>query len=71
MNDIVKNTELFVNILGMSRTSEVQKWDHEAFQRAFRWAHYFEQVIFHYSQGRIQGVLDSGIPVWAPKLWSP
>ncbi|XP_057313694.1 uncharacterized protein LOC130655007 [Hydractinia symbiolongicarpus] len=44
MNDIVKNTELFVNILGMSRTSAVQKWDREAFQRAFRWAHYFEQV---------------------------
>lgn len=44
MNDIVKNTELFVNILSMSRTSAVQKWDHEAFQRAFRWAHYFEQV---------------------------
>ena len=44
MNDIVKNTELFINIMGMSRTSSVQKWDHEAFQRAFRWAHYFEQV---------------------------
>ena len=48
MNDIVKNTELFINILGMSRTSSVQKWDHEAFQRAFRWAHYFEQVTFSY-----------------------
>ena len=44
MNDISKNTELFVNILGMSRTSGVQKWDHEAFQRAFRWANFFEQV---------------------------
>ncbi|XP_066914138.1 uncharacterized protein [Clytia hemisphaerica] len=44
MNDIVKNTELFISIMGMSRTSSVQKWDHEAFQRAFRWAHYFEQV---------------------------
>lgn len=43
-NDIVKNTELFINIMGMSRTSSVQKWDHEAFQRAFRWAHYFEQI---------------------------
>lgn len=48
MNDIVKNTELFVNILGMSRTSAVQKWDREAFQRAFRWAHYFEQVSYLY-----------------------
>lgn len=44
MNEISKNTELFVNILGMSRTSAVQKWDHEAFQRAFRWANFFEQV---------------------------
>lgn len=44
MNNIQTNTALFVNILSMSRTSEVQKWDHEAFQRAFRWAHYFEQV---------------------------
>lgn len=44
MNDICKNTELFVNILGMSRTSAVQQWDHEAFQRAFKWANYFEQV---------------------------
>lgn len=44
MNDISKNTELFVNILGMSRTSGVQKWDHEAFQRAFRWANFLEQV---------------------------
>ena len=44
MNEISKNTELFVNILGMSRTSAVQKWDHETFQRAFRWANFFEQV---------------------------
>ncbi|XP_002159683.3 uncharacterized protein LOC100210454 isoform X1 [Hydra vulgaris] len=44
MNDLNKNIELFVNILGMARTSTVEKWDKEAFLRAFKWAHYFEQV---------------------------
>ena len=44
MNDVLKNVDLFISILGMSRSIEVQKWDKEAFQRAFRWAQYFEQV---------------------------
>lgn len=44
MNEVLKNCELFVNILRMSRTVQVQRWDREAFQRAFRWAAYFEQV---------------------------
>ena len=44
MNDILKNVEPFLNILGMSHSSVVQQWDQEAFNRAFKWAHFFEQV---------------------------
>ena len=47
MNSINKNIELFINILGMARTSTVLKWDKEALLRAFRWAQYFEQVMIY------------------------
>ena len=44
MEQILKNTALFINILGMSRTSAVQQWDAEELKRALKWADYFQQV---------------------------
>jgi len=46
MEQILKNTALFVNILGTSRTSAVQQWDVQEFKRALKWADYFQQVHF-------------------------
>ena len=44
MEQILKNTALFINVMGMSRTSAVQQWDIEELKKAFKWADYFQQV---------------------------
>lgn len=44
MEEVVKNTHAFVDVLCMARGEAVQGWDEDTFQRAFKWAQYFEQV---------------------------
>ena len=44
MEQVLENATLFINILGMSRTSSLQQWDFEELMRAFSWADYFQQV---------------------------
>ena len=44
MNEILKNTHVFVDILSMARCDAVQQWDEGAFQKAYKWANYFEEV---------------------------
>ena len=44
MNEVLKNTHAFVNILCMARCEAVQQWDEDAFRRAHKWAKYFEEV---------------------------
>ena len=44
MNEILKNTHIFVEVLRMARCNAVQQWDEEAFQKAKKWANYFEEV---------------------------
>jgi len=44
MNEILKNTHIFVEVLRMARCNAVQQWDEEAFQKAQKWANYFEEV---------------------------
>ena len=46
MEQILKNSALFINVLGMSRTSSVQLWDADELKKAFKWAGYFEQVVW-------------------------
>ncbi|KAK3696485.1 hypothetical protein QZH41_011795 [Actinostola sp. cb2023] len=43
MDEVVKNTHAFVDILCMARGQAVQSWGEETFHRAFKWAQYFEQ----------------------------
>lgn len=44
MNEILKNTHIFVEVLRMARCNAVQQWDEEAFKKAQKWANYFEEV---------------------------
>ncbi len=44
MDEVLKNAALFLDILRMSKTRMIQQWDAEAFQRAVKWARYFEQA---------------------------
>ena len=44
MNEILKNTHIFVDVLCMSRCDAVRQWDEGAFQKAYKWANYFEEV---------------------------
>ncbi|XP_065058766.1 uncharacterized protein LOC135686465 [Rhopilema esculentum] len=44
MEQVLKNTVSFIEVLGMSRTSHLQEWDTQALSRAFQWADYFENV---------------------------
>ena len=44
MNEILKNTHVFVDVLCMSRCDAVRQWDEGAFQKAYKWANYFEEV---------------------------
>ena len=44
MNEILKNTHVFVDVLCMSRCDTVRQWDEGAFQKAYKWANYFEEV---------------------------
>ena len=44
MNEILKNTHVFVEVLSMARCDAVQQWDEAAFQKAYKWANYFEEV---------------------------
>ena len=44
MNQVLKNTHIFVDVLGMARCDSVQEWDEAAFRKAYKWAHYFEEV---------------------------
>lgn len=45
MDEVIKNTHSFVDILCMARGEAVQRWDEDTFHRAFKWAQYFEQVL--------------------------
>lgn len=44
MDEVVKNTHAFIDILCMARGEAVQGWDEDTFHKAFKWAQYFEQV---------------------------
>ena len=44
MNEVFKNTHLFVEVLSMARCDAVQQWDESAFEKAYKWASYFEEV---------------------------
>ena len=44
MNEILKNTHIFVDVLSMARCDAVQQWDEGAFQKAYKWSNYFEEV---------------------------
>ena len=44
MSEILKNTHVFVDVLSMARCDAVQQWDEGAFQKAYKWANYFEEV---------------------------
>ena len=60
MEQILKNTALFVNILGTSRTSAVQQWDVQEFKRALKWADYFQQVFCFLQLHSFVDVMFSG-----------
>ena len=44
MNEVFKNTHVFVEVLSMARCDAVQQWDESAFEKAYKWASYFEEV---------------------------
>lgn len=44
MNEVFKNTHVFVEVLSMARCDAVQHWDESAFEKAYKWASYFEEV---------------------------
>lgn len=46
MNEVLKNTHIFVDVLRMARSDEVKQWDESAFEKAFKWAGYFEEVYY-------------------------
>lgn len=47
MNEVLKNTHVFVDVLNMARCDEVKQWDQSAFEKAFKWAGYFEEASGH------------------------
>lgn len=47
MNEVLKNTHVFVDVLRMARSDEVKQWDESAFEKAFKWAGYFEEASLH------------------------
>lgn len=49
MNEVLKNTHVFVDVLSMARCDGVQQWDESAFEKAFKWASYFEEASVHCS----------------------
>ena len=44
MNEVLKNTHVFVDILSMARCDAVQQWDEAAFEKSYKWASYFEEA---------------------------
>ena len=44
MNEVLKNTHVFVDVLSMARCDAVQQWDESAFEKAYKWASYFEEA---------------------------
>ena len=44
MNEVFKNTHVFVEVLSMARCDAVQQWDESAFEKAYKWASYFEEA---------------------------
>ena len=44
MNEVLKNTHIFVDVLSMARCDAVQQWDESAFEKAYKWAGYFEEA---------------------------
>ena len=44
MNEVLKNTHIFVDVLSMARCDAVQQWDETAFEKAYKWASYFEEA---------------------------
>ena len=44
MNEVLKNTHIFVDVLSMARCDAVQQWDESAFEKAYKWASYFEEA---------------------------
>lgn len=52
MNEIFKNTHVFVEVLSMARCDAVQQWDEGAFEKAYKWASYFEEASVRNSVSR-------------------
>jgi len=48
MNEVFKNTHVFVEVLSMARCDAVQQWDESAFEKAYKWASYFEEASVWY-----------------------
>ena len=44
MNEVLRNTHVFVDVLSMARCDAVQQWDESAFEKAYKWASYFEEA---------------------------
>lgn len=44
MNEVLKNTHTFVEVLKMAKCEAVERWDEAALHRAYKWAQYFEEV---------------------------
>ncbi|XP_048589246.1 uncharacterized protein LOC5516489 [Nematostella vectensis] len=44
MEEVIKNTHAYVDVLVMARGDAVITWEKETFERAFKWARYFEGV---------------------------
>lgn len=44
MNEVLKNAHIFVDVLSMARCDAVQQWDESAFEKAYKWASYFEEA---------------------------
>lgn len=62
MNEVLKNTHVFVDVLRMARSDEVKQWDESAFEKAFKWAGYFEEASLH--------VLNYCAFIWIHAFWS-
>ena len=62
MNEVLKNTHVFVDVLRMARSDEVKQWDESAFEKAFKWAGYFEEASLH--------VLNYCAFIWIHTFWS-
>ncbi|XP_072171129.1 uncharacterized protein [Diadema setosum] len=44
MNEVMKNAQIFLDLIQAAKTQTAQKWNRQALQRAIQWAEYFETV---------------------------